>query len=89
MIFSLKSKLAKPFAKHIVKKANHWANNPIKTQERVFKKLLKQAQNTEFGRDHDFINIKTHADFINRVPVRDYEALRSYVDKVVAGEKNV
>ena len=32
---SLKSLLAKPFAKQIQKKVNNWANNPIKTQQKV------------------------------------------------------
>ena len=39
--------------------------------------------------DHDFISINSHEDFVKRVPVRDYEALKPYVDKVVAGEANV
>ncbi|WP_298515333.1 GH3 auxin-responsive promoter family protein [uncultured Kordia sp.] len=86
---SIKAILAKPFAKHIRKKVSKWANNPIETQEKVFKKLIKEAANTEFGKDHDFKNIQSHDDFVKRVPIRDYEALRSYVDRVVAGEKDI
>jgi hypothetical protein len=36
-----------------------------------------------------FNAIKTHADFAKQVPIRDYEDLKSYVDKVVAGRENV
>ncbi|MFK7747187.1 MAG: GH3 auxin-responsive promoter family protein [Kordia sp.] len=86
---SLKALLAKPFAKRIQKKVSKWANNPVQTQEKVFQKLLKEAAYTEFGKDHDFGNIQSHADFVKRVPIRDYEALRSYVDRVVAGEKDI
>jgi hypothetical protein len=86
---SLKALLAKPFAKRIQKKVLKWANNPIKTQEKVFKKLIKQAKKTQFGKDHDFENIHSHADFVKRVPVRDYEGLKPYVDKVVAGEADI
>jgi hypothetical protein len=86
---SIKALLAKPFAKYIQKKVSKWANNPIETQDKVFAKLIKEAAQTEFGKDHDFQNIQTHADFVQRVPIRDYEALRPYVDRVVAGEADI
>ncbi|MEP3837394.1 MAG: GH3 auxin-responsive promoter family protein [Algibacter sp.] len=88
-MLSLKSVLAKPFAKLIYKKVQKWANNPVETQEKVFQELITQAVNTEFGKDHDFINIHNHNDFIKRVPVRDYEALKPYVEKVVAGKEDI
>ncbi|QHI37484.1 hypothetical protein IMCC3317_28630 [Kordia antarctica] len=86
---SLKALLAKPFAHYIRKKVYKWASNPIVTQEKVFQKLIESAKHTEFGKDHDFENIQSHADFIKRVPIRDYEALKSYVEKVVAGESDI
>jgi hypothetical protein len=86
---SLKSILAKPFAKRIYIKVQKWANNPIETQEKVFQNLISEAAETAFGKDHDFNNIKNHQDYIQRVPIRDYEALKPYVEKVVAGEKNI
>ncbi|MDN3664933.1 GH3 auxin-responsive promoter family protein [Algibacter miyuki] len=86
---SIKSILAKPFAKKVYKSIQKWANNPVETQEKIFQSLIASAGGTTFGKDHDFISINTHADFVKRVPVRDYEALKPYVEKVVAGEKNV
>ncbi|MDG1810626.1 MAG: GH3 auxin-responsive promoter family protein [Polaribacter sp.] len=86
---SLKSIFAIPFAKQAIKKVYKWANNPHKTQERVFEKLIKTAANTAFGKDHDFKNINSYADFKKRVKVQDYEGLRSYVDRIVTGEKDV
>jgi hypothetical protein len=86
---SIKALLAKPFAKYIQRKVSKWANNPVQTQEKVFQKLIKDAAHTAFGNDHDFANIHSHADFVKRVPIRDYEALRPYVDRVVAGEKDI
>jgi hypothetical protein len=86
---SLKSIFAIPFAKQAIKKVHKWSNNPHKTQEKVFKKLIKKAKNTAFGKDHDFKNINSYSDFKNRVKVQDYEGLRLYVDRMVAGEKNV
>lgn len=86
---SFKSILAKPFAKLIYKKVQKWANNPIETQEKVFKNLISEATETAFGKDHDFISINTYEDFVKRVPIRDYEDLKPYVDRVVDGEENV
>jgi hypothetical protein len=86
---NIKSKLAIPFAKQVRKQVYKWANNPHKTQEKVFKYLISRAKNTAFGKEYDFKNIRTYHDFKNRVKVNDYEALRPYIDRVVAGEKDV
>ena len=83
-MISLKSALAKSFAKRIYKKVQKWANNPIETQEKVFQDLIANATGTAFGADHDFISINNHKDFVKRVPIRDYEDLKPYVEKVVA-----
>ncbi|TYA52209.1 GH3 auxin-responsive promoter family protein [Formosa maritima] len=88
-MLSIKAALAKPFAKRVYKSVQKWANNPIETQEKVFQELISSATSTEFGKDHDFISINSHKDFIRRVPVRDYEELKPYVERVVAGKENV
>src|SRR5690606_37023911 len=44
---------------------------------------------TAFGKDHGFDGIRTHEEFRQQVPVRDYEGLRPYVDRVVRGEADV
>jgi acyl-CoA synthetase (AMP-forming)/AMP-acid ligase II len=88
-MFSLKALLAKPFASFIIKKEKQWIDNPIETQENVFQELISQATSTAFGTDHDFISVNNHTDFVKRVPVRDYEDLKPYVERVVAGEPDV
>ena len=86
---SLKPFFAKIFAKKIYHKTQVWASNPIDTQQKVLTDLIRQAKNTQFGKDHHFDTIKTAEDFAKNVPVRDYEGLKSYVDKVVKGEENI
>ena len=86
---SLKSYFAKLFAAKIARKINAWAQDPLQTQERVFKSLIKSASQTTFGKDHAFSQIKTHDDFVSRVPIRDYEALRPYVERVINGESDI
>nr|WP_315161460.1 GH3 auxin-responsive promoter family protein [uncultured Flavobacterium sp.] len=86
---SIKSTAAKLFAQKIYKKTQLWANNPIETQKKVLQKLIKEAKKTQFGIDHHFDQIKTQQDFAKQVPVRDYEGLKPYVDKVVKGQENI
>lgn len=86
---SIKSVFAIPFAKHMRKRVYKWALQPHRTQEKVFHKLISKAKDTAFGRDHGFHQIKTYSDFRSRVPVNDYEGLRSYIDRMVAGEEDI
>ena len=86
---SFKSFAAKIFAKNSHKKTQKWASNPVETQQKVFKNLIRQAENTQFGKDHKFVGIKTVEDFQNQIPIRDYEELKPYVDRVVKGEENI
>jgi len=86
---SIKAAFAKPFAKLVRKKIDRWANQPHKTQEKVFKTLLKKGKKTAFGKDHNFSKIKSYQDFKNNIPINDYEGLKPYIDRMVDGEENV
>ena len=86
---SIKSIAAKIFAKRIHFQTRKWSLKPVETQQKVFEDLLEQARETVFGKDHNFSTIKTFEDFSKQVPVRDYEGLKPYVDRVVGGEENI
>ena len=86
---SVKSISAKIFAELIYIKTQKWVNNPVQTQQKVFRSLIETAKNTEFGKDHNFDKIQNVADFQQQVPIRDYEDLRSYIEKVVQGKENI
>ena len=86
---NLKELGAHVWARLAAKETKRWASKPIETQEKVFQDLIKKAKDTAFGKDHDFANIRNMQDFQARVPVRDYEELRHYVDRVVAGEPDI
>ena len=86
---SFKAALSKPFAKFIARQIKKWSSQPIETQQKVFNQLIADAKPTVFGKDHDFDRIKTYEDFKANVPIRDYEELKPYVERVVAGEENV
>ncbi len=86
---SLKSIAAKIFAKTVYKKTQQWARQPELTQLKIFVKLIRQAENTKFGQDHNFKDIHSYEDFVKSVPIREYEGLKPYIDRVVAGETDV
>ncbi len=86
---SVKSIAAKIFAQIIHIKTQKWVQHPIETQQKVFQSLIASANATQFGKDHKFSEIKSFEDFAQQVPIRDYEALRPYVDRVVKGEADI
>ncbi len=51
---SLKTYAAKIFAHRVAKRTAKWVSNPVATQDKVFKQLIKKASETTFGKDHDF-----------------------------------
>ncbi len=85
----IKSFLAKPFANFIYKQIQKSKLTAIADQDEIFAYLIKSAVKTTFGKDHHFADIKTHADYCNAVPIRDYEALKPYIEKIKDGKQNV
>lgn len=65
------------------------AKNAVANQEKIMMELVQTAAQTQFGKDHNFSNVSNYEDFKAAVPVRDYEALRYYIDKMVDGESDV
>ena len=85
----MKTTLAKIISKLSLKQQQNWLSKPIDCQERLMFDLIDFAKNTTFGRDHKFNSIKSHQDFIESVPITDYEDLKSYIDQVREGKTDV
>ncbi len=66
-----------------------WDANAISLQKSVFSGLIQKAINTHFGKDHHFSEISNHDDFIEHVPICDYETLKPYINRIIDGEANV
>ena len=86
---SVKSIAAVIFARIIHNQTQKWIQNPVETQHKVFRNLLISAKKTQFGKDHDFLKITSFEDFSRQVPIRDYEELRPYIDRVIKGEQDI
>ncbi len=85
----LKSAIIKPYAKRMAKKVKQWSSMPFEMQDQIFAALIEEGKKTLFGKDHNFSSIKNYEDFKQNVPVKDYEGIREYVEKIKHGEENV
>jgi hypothetical protein len=63
--------------------------NGAEVQQRVFKELLQEARNTTFGKDHKLKGVGSIKEFQEKVPLRDYEELKPYIERVMQGENRV
>lgn len=65
------------------------AKRPRREQQRRLIELLKHNQDTDFGRQHGFKEIKTFEDYRARVPLMSSDDLRGWVRRMQAGERGV
>lgn len=61
----------------------------MQAQQKVFFDLVAKAKQTQFGKDHGFEHIQSHSDFVKKVPIRDYEELKGYVQQIIDGQNDV
>ena len=62
---------------------------PRAGQESTLRQILEAHASSAYGREHGFEGIRTWREYQERVPVVDYETLRPWVDRMVAGEADV
>ena len=48
--------------------------------------MVRRHASSAFGRDHHFDQVRDYEGFARLVPVRTYDDLRPYIDRVVAGD---
>ncbi len=81
--------LIRMYATRALRRFRRWEDEAASLQEIQFARLMDAGRLTSFGRAHGFDRIKTHEEFINQVPVRDYEGFAAYMEAITKGEKNV
>ena len=89
MLNFIKKKIALVWAKKHVKQTETFKQNAVEDQEKLLISLVKTAEKTLFGREHQFENIKTVQDFRKNVKIADYEDLKPYTEKVKKGQRNI
>jgi len=85
----LKAVLSRVFAAWVNRDINNIRRNAVELQRKTLLRITNKAKNTAFGKDHHFESIRNYDDFKKQVPVRDYEDLRPYIDRVINGEEDI
>lgn len=67
----------------------NWISFPVSAQRNVLQHLVTQAQYTEFGRKYKFSRLFTVKDFKTRIPIQEYDDLKPYINRMMAGEENI
>ncbi len=85
----LKAFAAKILAGKEHRKVQSWAQNPIDAQDKTFRRLVEVISQTGFGKEHG-ISSQTSLDaWSTQIPLRDYEQLKPWVERIQNGEENV
>ena len=66
-----------------------YATDTQRIQHEILMKLLRKAQDTEYGRNHVFSDISTYKEFADNVPVNTYEELKVDIDRMRHGERDI
>ncbi len=85
----LKALAARILAQRTTVRVMKTTMKPTATQQAVLRKLIAAGQHTAFGREHGLRHVTDHASLIKAVPLRDYEGLRPWIERIVKGEKDV
>jgi hypothetical protein len=84
-----KSFIIAPLAKFISNKIARDSNNAYAIQKKILLENIRIAKSTVFGKDHAFHSIHSYSDFKKNVPIRDYEQLKPYIDRILEGESHI
>ncbi|HAJ99739.1 MAG TPA: hypothetical protein DCM62_06920, partial [Bacteroidales bacterium] len=88
-MFSILNKGFVGFLKHRYTQIERFMHNPVETQNQVLGTLINSAKNTEWGKLHHYHSMGHKNDFKERVPVQDYDQIRPWIDRMLAGEQNL
>ena len=61
----------------------------LSDQDAILKELLKVGKTTEFGKEHGLDKVTSYEEFKKAVPVRDYEIVKPYIEKIKEGKHNI
>lgn len=85
----IKSFLARPFASYIYKGIRKGMTAALADQDAILKNLLKTGRSTEIGKEARLDQVNSYEEFRQAMPVRDYEQMRPWIDKVKEGRHNI
>jgi len=63
--------------------------NAVRSQQNILNKLVETGSITSFGKEHGINSQMNYDDFKKNIPVRDYEGMKNYVERIIEGEGDV
>jgi hypothetical protein len=75
--------------KHRQRHIEQMMREPHRLQESLRQSLLYSAEQTEWGKQYQFKDIRSADAFAQRLPVQDYEAFKPDIERMMRGEKDV
>jgi len=72
-----------------LKQIDRYATEAEDIQHNVLMKLLRKAENTEWGKKYDYKSMRNYEDFRRCVPIQTYDDIKPWVERLRAGEKNL
>ena len=85
----IKSVLAKPFAGYIYKTIQKNKLTALQDQEQILRQLIKVGRGTDYGKELGLDKVNGYDEYKQAVPIRDYEQMRPWIDKIIEGRHNV
>lgn len=73
----------------LLKYADRAMEHPEETQQKILRRLIENGRHTVFGKEHRFNNFQGYTDFHRNIPVRDYNGLSPYIERLYNGEDYV
>jgi hypothetical protein len=85
--------LINSIASWLMKKRMHqielFVKYPHEVQNEWKQRLIRDAENTEFGRKFNFKHIHNYEQFKREIPLQDYESLKPFIERTRRGEQNL
>jgi hypothetical protein len=72
-----------------MRRIRYFSAHPKEVQSALLSQFVNSAQDTEWGRMHDFKRIKNGQHFAHNIPIQDYESLKPFINRMMHGENNV
>lgn len=72
-----------------MRRIHYFSKHPHDVQSPMLSHFISTARNTEWGKIHDFKNIKNPSQFAKNIPIQDYESLKPFITRMMNGESNV
>lgn len=86
---NLINKILLTYWRGLLNELDSYREKPVEIQREVLDSLLIGGSDTSFGKEHHFGRIRDYETFRKRVPIRDYNAFKPYIERLRQGEEYV